>query len=90
MSKVRSVNSGNNNMGFSLKWINFFIDKREWDNELLGNMKYSGRVGAFEGAMYMSEGMYRSAPNCIMFTRYDKFCPACERANNLVIDQYTK
>ena len=68
----------------------FFIDKREWDNELLGNMKYSGCVGAFEGAMYMSEGMYRSAPNCIMFTRYDKFCPACERAINLVIDQYTK
>jgi hypothetical protein len=35
----------------------FFIDKREWDNELLGNMKYSGCVGAFEGAMYMSEGI---------------------------------
>ena len=68
----------------------FFFDKRKWDNDLLRNMKYSDCVGAFEGAMYMAEGMYRSAANCIMFTRYDEFCPACQRAINLVIDQYTK
>ncbi|MCU4173601.1 M64 family metallopeptidase [Carboxylicivirga sp. N1Y90] len=68
----------------------FFIKKRSWDDELLANMKYSGKVGAFEGAQYKSKGLYRSAANCIMFTRHDHFCPACQRAITLIIDQYTK
>ena len=68
----------------------FFIEKREWDDKLLAEMEYSGKVGAFEGARYEATGMYRSAANCIMFTRHDKFCPACQRAVTLVIDQYTK
>ncbi|MCG8578943.1 MAG: IgA Peptidase M64 [Bacteroidales bacterium] len=68
----------------------FFIEKREWDDKLLASMKYSGHVGAFEGAQYKATGMYRSAANCIMFTRHDHFCPACQRAITLIIDQYTK
>ncbi len=68
----------------------FFIKKRTWDDELLSNMKYSDKVGAFEGAQYKSKGLYRSAANCIMFTRHDKFCPACQRAIKLIIDQNTK
>jgi hypothetical protein len=68
----------------------FFIEKREWDTELLSNMKYSNNVGAFEGAQYKAKGMYRSAANCIMFTRHDQFCPACQRAIKLIIDQYTE
>lgn len=68
----------------------FFIKKRTWDNHLLANMKYSNHVGAFEGAQYKSNGLYRSAANCIMFTRHDKFCPACQRAIKLIIDQYTR
>lgn len=67
-----------------------FIYKRTWDDELLGNMKHSGEVGAFEGAQYKAKGLYRSAANCIMFTRHNHFCPACQRATNLIIDQYTK
>ncbi|MFA9370827.1 MAG: M64 family metallopeptidase [Labilibaculum antarcticum] len=68
----------------------FFIKKRSWDDELLANMEHSGKVGAFEGAQYKSTGLYRSAANCIMFTRHDKFCPACQRAIKLIIDQNTK
>jgi hypothetical protein len=68
----------------------FFIKKRKWDTELLSNMKYSGKVGAFEGAQYKSKGLYRSAANCIMFTRHNQFCPACQRAIKLIIDQNTK
>jgi len=68
----------------------FFIKKRTWDDELLANMKYSGKVGAFEGAQYKSKGLYRSAANCIMFTRHNQFCPACQRATQLIIEQYTK
>ncbi len=68
----------------------FFIKKRDWDDELLASMKYSGHVGAFEGAQYKSKGLYRSAANCIMFTRHDHFCPACQRAIKLIIEQNTK
>jgi hypothetical protein len=68
----------------------FFIKKRAWDENLLSNMKHSGKVGAFEGAQYKAKGLYRSAANCIMFTRHNHFCPACQRAIKLIIDQYTK
>jgi hypothetical protein len=35
--------------------------------------------------------MYRSAIDCIMFTRNkQEFCPACRRAISQVIDQYSK
>lgn len=67
-----------------------FLEKKAWDDELLSTMKYSGSVGAFEGAQYKAKGMYRSQANCIMFTRYDHFCAACQRAINMVIDQYAE
>ncbi|MEA3504375.1 MAG: M64 family metallopeptidase [Bacteroidota bacterium] len=67
-----------------------FLDKKAWDDELLSTMKYSGHVGAFEGGKYHAEGIYRSEANCIMFTRADKFCAACQRAISMVIDQYTE
>ncbi len=67
-----------------------FLEQREWEDHFLENIKYAGKVGLYEGAQYHSEGLYRSAPNCIMFTRTTTFCPACQRAINLVIDSYTK
>ncbi len=67
-----------------------FKDQREWEENYLSNIKYAGDVGLYEGAMYHSKGIYRSEPNCIMFTRTGYFCTACQRAINLVIDQYTK
>ncbi len=59
--------------------------------KLLSTMKYSGKVGAFEGAGYESKGLYRPTTDCIMFTR-DKvgFCPVCQRAIIRIIDQYTQ
>jgi hypothetical protein len=67
-----------------------FKKQREWEENYLSNIKHAGKVGAYEGAMYHSKGIYRSEPNCIMFTRTDHFCTACQRAINLVIDQYTE
>ncbi len=46
-------------------------------------------VGVFEGAMYEAMGYYRAEADCIMFTRSDKFCAACRRGINRVIDLYT-
>ena len=46
-------------------------------------------VGAFEGAGYASEGIFRSQLDCIMFTKGLKpFCAACERGIVEVIDRY--
>ena len=42
---------------------------------------FVGVVGAFEGAGYTAQGLYRPAIDCIMFSRGDKpFCPVCHRA----------
>ncbi len=64
--------------------------KQQLDEDaVIAKSKYNGHVGAFEGAGYMAKGLYRSATNCIMFTRTLTFCPVCQGAINRVIDQYT-
>jgi hypothetical protein len=53
-------------------------------------MKYSGRVGAFEGAGYEARGLYRPEADCIMFTRDPVgFCRVCQRAIGRIIDLYS-
>jgi len=68
-----------------------FQEQREWDAKFLSSMKYSGVVGAFEGAAYESRGLYRPQADCIMFTR-DKvgFCAVCRRAITRIIDLYSR
>ena len=49
-----------------------------------------GTVGAFEGAGYVSKGLYRPAIDCLMFSRGVKaLCPVCRRAVESRIDFYT-
>jgi hypothetical protein len=68
-----------------------FDKERELFTEMLGNQEYSGEVGAFEGAMYEAQGLYRPAADCIMFTRDDVgFCQVCSRAIETVIDLYAR
>ena len=48
-------------------------------------------VGAFEGAGYLSQGLYRSQLDCIMFTKGMKpFCAACRRGIIEMIQHYTE
>ena len=57
----------------------------------LSASRYVGKVGAFEGAGYSSEGLYRPMLDCLMFSKGDKpYCKVCERAIIRVIDHYTK
>ena len=57
----------------------------------LGAETYAGKVGAFEGAMYESQGLYRPSTDCIMFTRDEVgFCPVCRRALVRIIDLYSR
>jgi hypothetical protein len=68
-----------------------FREEAKEETALLGSMKWSGKVGAFEGAAYEAKGLYRSSADCIMFTRDNVgFCPVCRRAIARVIDQYAR
>jgi hypothetical protein len=50
-------------------------------DEFMESSGLKGRVGAFEGAGYVSEGLYRPEIDCLMFSRGVKpFCTVCERA----------
>ncbi len=52
---------------------------------------FLGQVGAFEGAGYVSEGMYRSELDCIMFTKgMKKFCAACVGGIEEITERYTE
>ncbi|MBI5475509.1 MAG: peptidase M64 [Ignavibacteriales bacterium] len=63
----------------------------EAEQNILKNTKYAGKVGAFEGAGYISKGMYRPAVDCRMFTlSLVAFDPVCTAAINRVIDFYSK
>jgi hypothetical protein len=63
--------------------------ERQKEDALLGAQKYAGKVGAFEGANYASQGYYRPEVDCIMFTRHMAFCAVCRRAIERVIAMYT-
>jgi IgA Peptidase M64/Peptidase M64 N-terminus len=65
-----------------------FRKERANQDATLGSEQYAGRVGAFEGANYEMKGYYRPEVDCIMFTRYDKFCRVCRRAIERVIAMY--
>jgi hypothetical protein len=68
-----------------------FREQRAWDQKFLGSMKFSGRVGAFEGAAYEARGLYRPEADCIMFTRDPVgFCRVCRRAISRIIDLYAR
>jgi hypothetical protein len=59
------------------------------EDAYFANEKYRDKVGAFEGAGYVSKGLYRSQIDCIMYTRHLVFCKVCSRTIADVISQYT-
>lgn len=68
-----------------------FEREKKTSLEMFGKNKYKDATGAFEGGNYMQFGIYRSALDCIMFTRNkQEFCPACTKAISEVIEMYSK
>jgi hypothetical protein len=64
-----------------------FREEAERDTRLLA--AGTGKVGAYEGAMYEARGYYRPQQDCIMFTRDPVgFCAVCRRAIERVIALY--
>ncbi|HLF15593.1 MAG TPA: M64 family metallopeptidase [Bacteroidota bacterium] len=71
-----------------------YYEKREplhkEETNILKNHPLAGKVGAFEGAGYVSEGIYRPAIDCRMFSlSLVDFDPVCARAIGRVIDFYS-
>lgn len=60
------------------------------ENEYFAKEKYRDKVGAFEGAGYNANGLYRPQIDCIMYTRHLAFCKVCRRSIENVINQYIK
>lgn len=86
---------------YRVEWINagmpnekldsLSVAHEEWVVPYLKKQTYANKVGVFEGSGYMSEGLYRPAVNCIMFSRtMAGYCPVCRRAIERVIDHYVK
>ena len=63
----------------------------EQRNALFQNQKHRGKVGAFEGSGYASEGLYRPYIDCIMFSKsLVGFCPVCGNAIERMINFHTE
>jgi len=57
----------------------------------LRKSKYWDKVGAFEGAGYSAQGLYRPMLDCIMFSKGNKpFCRVCEQAIIKVIEHFSE
>jgi hypothetical protein len=65
-----------------------FREELNHEQQMFGRERYTGRVGAFEGANYEARGYYRPEVDCIMFSRTDHFCAVCRRAIERVIGLY--
>ncbi|HVF88859.1 MAG TPA: IgA Peptidase M64 [Blastocatellia bacterium] len=66
-----------------------FLEQKEAETRNFAAEKYTGKVGAFEGALYEAQGYFRPQVDCIMFSRNDvPFCAVCRRAIERVIDLY--
>ena len=60
-------------------------------DKYLASSKYKGVVGAFEGAGYSSQGLYRPMLDCIMFSKGEKpFCKICNDAIIKMVASYTE
>jgi hypothetical protein len=83
--EIRKVNGPEDDMD------KLFREELLFETKLLGTDQHSGKVGAFEGALYEAKGLYRPQEDCIMFTRDEvPFCAVCHRAISRQIDLYSR
>lgn len=67
-----------------------FREEQRKTTAMFGPAEHAGKIGAFEGAMYESQGYYRAQIDCMMFSRDEVgFCEVCQRAIGRMIDAYS-
>ena len=71
-------------------WKRSSRKKHRWTRGSFRPRSSPGKIGAFEGARYEAQGLYRPAVDCIMFTRSEEFCAVCRRAISRVIDSHVR
>jgi hypothetical protein len=60
-------------------------------NAFFKKSRFQGKVGAFEGAGYAAQGLYRPMLDCLMFSRGIRpLCKVCEQAVARVIRYYSE
>jgi hypothetical protein len=67
-----------------------FREELKHEQAIFAKEKYTGQVGAFEGAIYEPKGYYRPEIDCIMFTRTNHFCAVCSRAIERIVGLYSR
>lgn len=67
-----------------------FRAERTFTNNLFAKAPNRAVIGAFEGANYQASGYYRSAMQCLMFDRSERFCRVCQDAITDIIDLYSR
>ena len=74
---------------FNSKWAD--LVKKNTPVPTPDSQEYRNKVGAFEGAGYVSKKVYRPVWDCKMRSNdTNSFCPVCTRSLNRMIDLYTK
>lgn len=72
---------------FTKKWQDMIEDSTPIPTPL--TPEFENKVGVYEGAAYVSKGLYRPYQNCLM--RSDKpFCPVCTKEIKKMLDFYTE
>lgn len=67
-----------------------FRSERAFTNNLFAKAPNRDVIGAFEGANYQASGYYRSAMQCLMFDRSERFCRVCQDGIIDIIDLYSR
>ncbi|MCF8295955.1 MAG: IgA Peptidase M64 [Saprospiraceae bacterium] len=76
-------------VSFESKWKNMIDEKTPVPTPI--DKKYFQSIGLFEGAGYVTKGVYRPYYDCTMKSVvYDYFCPVCQLAIQRMIDFYAK
>lgn len=91
MSEYKKAGAGEKQIMRQNKKMRLFWQKnRRRINDFYQNHPLKNVVGAFEGAGYSSEGLYRPMLDCIMFSsRPDHYCQVCSDAVVRMIKFYT-
>ena len=74
---------------FGHKWKNLLPAGAKIPSE--ADPDHPTRLGVYEGGGYVSKGIFRPTPDCLMRTFKDyEFCPVCKRAIQAMIDIQTR
>lgn len=80
-----------NLVDFQSKWADMLPEGSKIPTKPTQKAEKEYVVGVYEGANYVSKGVYRPAVVCRMRdNQATRFCPVCERAIERVIEFYTK